>query len=169
MPTYFTPASARSHNGVVTAGWLNTHLRDNLNALNTPAHGTMTATQTIAASTWTPVSWDIEKADPFSFHSITTSPTYLSVPTGWGGRYKFIFGFRGTFATAAMVAVRCTEVGGSTVEFFKAPVPDGSSYGNAVLRGVYSAGDVITIDINHDDSGSVPFSFTLNWLWEGAT
>jgi hypothetical protein len=77
----------------VTAAMLNTHVRDNLNFLNT-AHGVSvykSANQTVPSGNTDVVTFNTELFDTDAYHDTVTNNSRLIVPAGLGGIYMISF------------------------------------------------------------------------------
>ena len=75
----------------LTAAQMNA-IRDNTTAAQNPATVQCyqaTTGQSIPANTATAVLFNTNLYDPYSMHSTVTNTSRITIPTGWGGKYRF--------------------------------------------------------------------------------
>lgn len=75
----------------LTAAQMNA-IRDNMTAAQNPATVQCyqaTTGQSIPASVATAVTFNTNLYDPYTMHSTVTNTSRLTIPTGWGGKWRF--------------------------------------------------------------------------------
>lgn len=180
MATWTTPRTW-SVGEEQTAALLNTHLRDNLDAVA----GTSKAACRVYKSTafthnstgnWLTVTFDSERFDTQGIHSTVTNTDRLTIPTSWGGLWfvgaSMNWAANSTGSRFARIRVNATteiaEAGG---------VNTGASLGVPItFSTVYrmSVGDYFTLDAYQNSGGSLDVNAQTNYspefwaYWIGA-
>ena len=99
---------------VPTAANFNTHLRDNLNALDdrgyVEVYRNSAATHT-SNGNWQVIDFNDEYLDSNGFHDNATNPSRITVPTGFGGIY-WVFGSVAFAATTGAIGAKVQKNGG---------------------------------------------------------
>jgi hypothetical protein len=132
----------------VTKSILDTHIRDNLNALRCPTvHVGMSAAQNHTASgSYQTVGWDIENADSFAFHDNVTNNSRLTVPSGLDGVYLIFatIAFSSSASNPTQPGLKFQKNGGDyyAIRGGDASIPVGVSL---TTTQVLVAGDYITV------------------------
>lgn len=93
---------------VVSASLLNTHVRDNLNALYSPpyAHVYQTTATSLANAAWTTIGFDTETADSTNMHDTSTNNSRITI--GTAGLYLVVG--QVAFATTSSTGSRSAQV-----------------------------------------------------------
>jgi hypothetical protein len=151
------------------ASWGDT-VRDDLEFLIAPpsVKANRTASQSVAASSWTAIeftaadSWDTD-----AFHSTTTNPSRLTVPTGLGGRYVAIAQLEmaaGTNTRALRLDINAT----STIRYFDFYLSTSNVWvANGVLEVALAAGDYVELEAYQASAGALNVtaaSLALRWV-----
>lgn len=115
---------------LVTASLMNTHVRDNLNALRaTPANSCSAYHNTTQSVTDAVLNLNAEEADTASMHDLVTNNNRITIPSGGAGRY--LINAQTTFASnAAALQVR---LNGTAIR--EAAQTGGLGFVNVVLLG----------------------------------
>jgi len=159
MPPAYTSPPTWTTSQVVNAADLNTNLRDMMLYFGgtggfVAAQVYHSTTQTVAHNSNTALVFNSEVTDPEGFHSVSSNPSRLTVPTGHGGLYLAIaiarFQANATGARSLALAVNGIGFASNTV------LNLGAAYPTSVLvAGTYvlNAGEYVEAFANQD-SGS---------------
>jgi len=108
---YTTPATAVSL-AVLTAGWLNTYVRDNVAWLATDSPAVRvyhSVNLSVGNAAWGTMPYDSERYDNAAMHSTSVNTERLVIPTGAGGKY--IVGGGISWALSAAGNARSARIG----------------------------------------------------------
>lgn len=164
-----SPATAIA-GSVLTAAWLNTYLRDNLNWLKNPNrcaafHST---TQNIDDSTWTAIAFDSETFDVGALHSTVSNTSRFTVPSGGDGGYLLMAQASFAAASGGYRAVRflkglgATDIGGGVTE--SSPGTAAEAMVTTSLLVELVAGDVVEAYAFQSSGGSLAIGNAAAYL-----
>ncbi len=171
----FTTPRTWTTGEVVTAAQLNEQIRDNENFL-AQAHSVRAykgSDQTISDATYTLVSFGAESYDTDTFHSTSTNPERITIPTGLGGLYliQSLIVFAGS-ATAHIIRQRYRKNGATSLSEMimratAASAPDDKTIHHEIVQLV--AGDYIELQVYHNVGGNLNILSGEYSIWMAAT
>jgi hypothetical protein len=145
----------------VTKAILDTHVRDNLNALK-PAYvqAYLSAAQNhTSTGNYQTINWDAENFDSDGFHDNVTNNSRLTVPTGLGGFYMIFatIQYSSFAATPATTGVKFQKNGADifSTRGGTGPIPNGCSL---MIPFTLAAGDYVTAMGWQNSTGTAAYS-----------
>lgn len=114
VPTWTAPPTKANGDTITAADW-NT-AADNARWLywRPAAIAWRTSATSVAPTTWTTISFDSEKYDPYGFHSTSSNTSRLTVPSGLAGTYRICAQWGSWAGSAAGLADVTIRLNGAT-------------------------------------------------------
>ena len=152
---------------LVTAALLNTHLRDNLDFLNTAQSARVysSAAQSINNNAQTAATWDSEAFDTDGFHVTSGATARITIPSGLGGLYLVIGETQWASNGTGWRRAHLIHTGsGTNFATVSAPGATASNLRQSVSGLYYAvAGDYFTMEV-FQDSGAALNLNTSSWF-----
>lgn len=174
-PAWTSLASKSSGDTITASDWAAAF--ENVRWLNYPPAAIVRryASQTVSTATWTAVSFnEADYYDPWGFHSPTTNPSRITVPSGCAGVYSMTATFDwqggapGTLASCRFVLNGSTVIGENGVS-------NNATTGCASTHWSLAAGDYIEMQVYQNSGasrtlfGGSAYATVCSVAWLGAT
>ena len=165
---FTTPATAVSLS-IITAGWLNTYVRDNIAwmATDSPAARVYRSSNlAVGTGAWGSIGYDSERFDNASIHDNVTNNDRLTIPTGGSGKYIIGGGLSWQVSGAGGGrSVRIGVNGTSTLIAWVASFPSATVGSEATPTTVYamSAADYLIFQAWQDSGGNLNAASVANY------
>lgn len=88
VPTWTAPPTKIAGDLITASDWNNAGADLRWLYWRPAAIAWKTSSTSVAPTTWTTISFDSEKYDPYGFHSTSVNTSRLTVPAGLGGTYR---------------------------------------------------------------------------------